>query len=151
MVKVHIWLPDDGHVGHTALTIRGVYFSFWPEERAGLKDLKIKRSHPGSYMEELLDDIRNEGGRQPVTIELHGLDEDRMLEYVERLMLDVPRYQLAWNNCSTMVVNCLVEGSGRPPGFVPHAGHYSRLGRILGIGIWTPHQVLRFVRELQNS
>ena len=74
-----------------------------------------------------------------------------MLSFVEQLMLDTPRYQLAWNNCSTMVVNCLVKGSGQAPKFIPHAGHYSRLGRVLGIGIWTPHQVLRFVRELESN
>lgn len=149
MVKVHIWLPDDEHVGHTALTVGGSYFSFWPDGAADKKDLKLKTSHPGSYMDELLDDISNEGGRQPITMELQGLDETRMLYYIKQLTLNVPKYQLAWNNCWTMVVNCLVEGLGRPPAFVPHAGHYSRLGRILGIGIWTPHQVLRYARELK--
>jgi hypothetical protein len=47
MVKVHIWLHDENHVGHTALTVRDRYISFWPDGEAGKKDLKVKTSQPG--------------------------------------------------------------------------------------------------------
>jgi hypothetical protein len=33
-MQVHIWLPHGNHVGHASLTIRGIYFSFWPEDNA---------------------------------------------------------------------------------------------------------------------
>lgn len=39
----------------------------------------------------------------------------------------------------------------RSPSFTPHAGEYNRFGRVLGWGIWTPAQVLKFARELQQS
>jgi len=50
MVKVHIWMPDSKYVGHTALTVRNVYISFWPDGEAGKKDLKISRfRHSNGY------------------------------------------------------------------------------------------------------
>ena len=36
------------------------------------------------------------------------------------------------------------------PSFTPHTGHYSRFGWILGRGIWTPDQVLRFANEINQ-
>ena len=151
MVKVHVWLQHGDNVGHAALSIGDVYVSFWPDGEAGKKDLKIKRSHPGTFMEDLHQDIAREGNRAPTTIILSGLDEDKMLDYVDQITRDVPRYQLAWNNCSHVVVNCLIAGAGRKPSFVPDARRYSQLGRILGRGIWTPDQVLRFAQELKNG
>lgn len=63
MVKVHVWLPDSGHVGHTALTVKDRYISFWPDGEAGKKDLKIKRSQPGMLLQSINEDVRNEGNR----------------------------------------------------------------------------------------
>jgi hypothetical protein len=47
-----------------------------------------------------------------------------------------------------VVAAALMAGARRKPSFIPHAGSYGRLGRIVGIGIWTPDQVLKFVQEL---
>ena len=147
-MQVHIWLPHGDHVGHASLTVRGIYFSFWPEDDAGKKDLKSKRSHPGSLMQTIEDDIRAEGGMIPRTFEMRGLDEDAVIEYVTGVQENLPRYQLARNNCSHVVAAALMAGAGRKPSFIPHAGNYGRLGRIVGIGIWTPDQVLKFAQEL---
>lgn len=147
-MQVHIWLPHGNHVGHASLTIRGIYFSFWPEDNAGKKDLKSKRSHPGSLMQTIEDDIRAEDGMIPRTFEMKGLDENAVIEYVTGVQENLPRYQLARNNCSHVVAAALMAGAGRKPSFIPHAGSYGRLGRIVGIGIWTPDQVLKFVQEL---
>lgn len=57
-MQVHIWLPHGNQVGHASLTVRGIYFSFWPEDDAGKKDLKSKRSHAGSLMQTIEDDIQ---------------------------------------------------------------------------------------------
>ncbi len=70
-----------------------------------------------------------------------------MLNYVKDVQLNTPRYQLARNNCSHIVVNCLKVGAQKPS-FTPHAGAYAKIGKILGRGIWTPDQVLRYAREL---
>ena len=41
-----------------------------------------------------------------------------------------------------------MAAAGRKPSFIPHAGNYSWLGRVVGIGVWTPDQVMKFVQEL---
>lgn len=149
MVRVHVWLPIGTYVGHTALTVRDRYISFWPDGEAGKKDLKIKRSQPGLLLQSLNEDVRSEGYRQPITIELYHLDEDKILRYLADLENDLPRYQIARNNCSHIVANALMAGTVRKPTFIPHAGHYSKLGKVLGVGIWTPDQILKYAQELQ--
>jgi hypothetical protein len=152
MVKVHVWLPHGEHVGHTALTIGTVYVSFWPDGSAGKTDVLIKRSQPSQFMEALRDDVHNEGDRQPITIKLDRLDEEKMLDFVNDLRQKSPRYQLAQHNCSHVVANCLMAGTGTKPSFTPHGGEYGGvIGKYLGRGIWTPAQVLEFARELQKA
>lgn len=151
MVRVHIWLPDGKHVGHTAMTVKNAYISFWPDGGAEKKDLKIKRSQPGMFIASLHDDIYNEGNRQPITVELPHLDAEKILDYVSDLQAKAPRYQLARHNCSHVVAKALMAGASAKPTFTPHAGQYSRMGRVLGLGIWTPDQILRFVNELKRE
>ncbi len=151
MVKVHIWLPDSKHVGHTSLSVKNDYVSFWPDGSANKKDLKIKRSQPGMLVQSLHEDIRNEGNRRPVTIDLPNLNEDMVLDFLADMQRNTPRYQIARNNCSHIVANALIAGAGNKPSFTPHAGHYSKMGRFLGIGIWTPDQIMRFAKELQSA
>lgn len=149
MVRVHIWMPNTEHVGHTALTIGNVYVSFWPEGEAGKKDLKIKRSHPSAFMASLQDDVINEGNRQPITVSISGkIDESALLDHIEKIRRDAPRYQLAKNNCSHVVAQCLFVACQKKPTFVPNASAYGRAGKVLGHGIWTPDQVLKYAREL---
>jgi len=147
VVKVHIWTKNSEHVGHAALTIGATYISFWPDGDAGKKDLKIKTSQPGTFMASLADDIRNEGNRQPITITLNNLDEKEILLFVKKIQINTPRYQLARNNCSHIIAQCLQAGAVKPS-FTPTAKEYGKLGSILGYGIWTPEQVLRYAREL---
>ena len=142
-------MQDAEHVGHTALTIGNVYVSFWPDGEAGKKDLKIKRSQPGAFMTSLRDDVINEGNRQPITIDVsEGINESALLDHIETLQRNTPRYQLARNNCSHIVAECLFVACQKKPSFIPNAGAYGRAGRILGHGIWTPDQILRYAREL---
>jgi len=100
MVKVHVWLPNGTHVGHAALTVKDRYISFWPDGEAGKKDLKIKRSQPGMLLQSINEDIHNEGNRQPITVDLPKLEEERVLMYLADLEDEMPRYQIARNNCS---------------------------------------------------
>jgi len=150
MVKVHIWLPDATHIGHTALTVKDRYISFWPDGEAGKKDLKIKRSQPGLLIQNLNEDIFNEGNRKPTTIELPKLNAERILFFLASLEGDTPKYQIARNNCSHIIAKALMAGSNRKPSFTPHAGSYSRLGVVLGLGIWTPDQILKYAEELRS-
>ncbi|WP_338848913.1 hypothetical protein V8J88_08215 [Massilia sp. W12] len=148
MIKVFIWLPHEQMVGHTALLVRGQYISFWPEGGADAKDIKTKRSQTGAWVASLGKDIHSEGGRQPEVIELYNLDEEAVLSFYNDYVQMQPRYQIVRNNCSHVVANCLMAG-GRKPSFTPNAGHYGNLARILGIGVWTPDQILKFANELK--
>jgi len=56
---------------------------------------------------------------------------------------------LARNNCSHIVAECLRIGSGKHASFKPNAGDYSKLGKVLGVGIWTPSQILKYAQELK--
>lgn len=75
MLKVHVWGPHANMVGHASLSFGDNYVSFWPEDAAGKKDLKIKRSHSGAFMNALREDIELEGGRDPITITMHHYDD----------------------------------------------------------------------------
>lgn len=148
MLKVHVWLPHGNMVGHASLSFGADYISFWPEDSAGKKDLKIKRSHPGHFMEALHEDIRSEGNRQPITVTILRFNADNLEDFILDLQRNRPRYQLARYNCSSVVSDCLKVACGEGPSFYPTAQGYSRLGKILGRGIWTPYEVLRYAREL---
>ena len=99
---------------------------------------------------ELRQDIINEGNRQPITVEITWLEEEAVLDYIDKIQRETPRYQIARNNCSHIIALALMAGANRRPSFTPHAGRYHALGRVIGYGIWTPDQILRFARELQG-
>ncbi len=151
MLQVHIWPPLGNMVGHASLSFGTNYISFWPEDSAGIKDLKIKRSHPGAFMNALHEDIQAEGGRQPTTITISKVDADKLSKFIADLISDTPRYQLAKYNCSHVVAECLKVACNQDPSFQPSAKDYGKLGKILGRGIWTPNEILRYALELAKS
>lgn len=151
MLKVHVWPPHGNMVGHSSLSFGANYVSFWPADSAGKKDLKIKRSHPGHFMAALQEDIRSEGGRQPITVTIPCANEERLARHIADLISNAPRYQLAKNNCSNVVAECLKVASGKEPTFHPTAHDYGKLGKTLGRGIWTPNEVLKYARELASG
>jgi hypothetical protein len=148
VLKVHVWLPNESMVGHASLSFRNNYVSFWPKDPAGKKDLKIKTSHPGHFMSALDEDIEAEGNRQPITVTIPHFDEERLSKFIADLISNTPRYQLARFNCSSVVAECLKVACDRKPTFYPTAQDYGKLGKILGRGIWTPNEILRYAREL---
>lgn len=151
MLKVHVWQPHENMVGHASLSFGGNYVSFWPEDSAGKKDLKIKRSHPGEFMVALSEDIQAEGGRQPITVTIKNIDADKLEDFILELQRQNPRYQLAKYNCSNVVADCLHAACGKDPSFHPSAHDYGKLGKVLGRGIWTPNEILRYARELAGQ
>jgi len=151
MLTVYIWLPHGNMVGHASLAFRSNYVSFWPEDSAGKKDLKIKRSHPSHFMAALREDIEAEGNRQPIPITIQNIDDDALSRYVAELISNTPRYQLARYNCSHLVAECIKIATGKEPSFTPTAQEYGKLAKVLGWGIWTPQGVLRYARELSTE
>ena len=151
MLKVHVWLPHGDMVGHASLSFGLSYVSFWPADGVGKKDLKIKRSTPGHFMNRLADDIFAEGGRQPVTVAIPRVDAEKLERFIVRLQENMPEYQIARYNCSHVVAECLKVVCNKDASFSPSAHDYSRLGRILGNGIWTPFEILRYAKELAKQ
>jgi len=150
LLKAHVWLPHNNMVGHASLSFGTNYVSFWPEDAAGKKDLKIKRSHPGSFMNALHEDIQAEGDRQPTTVTIPNINQEKLSRFVADLVSNTPRYQLAKYNCSNVVAECLKVACDKDPSFHPTAQDYGKLGRALGRGIWTPKEILRYARELAS-
>ncbi|GLR69271.1 hypothetical protein [Agaribacter marinus] len=86
MLKVHVWPPHGDMVGHASLSFGANYVSFWPEDAAGKKDLKIKRSHPGSFRSALHEDIQAEGGLKPTTIVISRINEEKLSLFISDLI-----------------------------------------------------------------
>lgn len=148
MLQVHVWPPHGNMVGHASLSFGSNYVSFWPEDSAGKKDLKIKTSHPGAFMTALAEDIKAEENRKPITVTIHKINERKLEDFILELQRATPRYQLAKYNCSNVVAQCLKVACEQDPSFKPTAQDYGKLGRVLGRGIWTPNEILRYAREL---
>lgn len=148
MLKVHVWSPHGNMVGHASLSFGTNYVSFWPEDSAGKKDLKIKTSHPGSFLNALHEDIKAEGDRQPISVTISNINTEKLSRFVADLQSNTPRYQLARYNCSNVVAECLKVACEKDPSFRPSAHDYDKLGKSLGRGIWTPNEILRYAREL---
>ena len=147
-MKVHVWLPSGGMVGHASLYFGSNYVSFWPAESAGKKDLKVKTSRPGNFINALHEDIHSEGGRQPVTVLIANANVRQLEEFILKLQRNTPRYQVARYNCSNVVAECLRAAYDVEPSFHPTAQEYGQLARLLGRRIWTPNEILRYAREL---
>lgn len=84
----------------------------------------------------------------PKTHEIEGLNEGAVIQYVRGAQENLPRYQIARNNCSHVVASALMAGAGRKASFIPHSGSHGRLGCVVGMGVRTPAMVLKFVQEL---
>lgn len=151
MLKVHVWLPHGNMVGHASISFGTTYISFWPADGAGKKDLKIKRRQPGHFMQALEEDIASEGNRSPSTITLNNVDTVALSKHIQELQREIPQYQLARFNCSHLVADCLRVACGIEPTFKPTAHDYGRLGKVIGRGIWTPHEILRYANELAKN
>lgn len=101
-------------------------------------------------MNALHEDIHAEGGRQPITVTIPHINQEKLSRFVAELISNAPRYQLARFNCSNVIAECLKVACDREPSFHPTAHDYGRIGKVLGRGIWTPNEILRYARELAS-
>ncbi len=97
------------------------------------------------------EDIQAEEGRQPTTVVIPRINADKHEDFILDLQRNIPRYQLAKYNCSHVVAECLKVACEKEPSFHPFANEYGRLGRVLGRGIWTPNEILKYARELADN
>lgn len=144
---VHIW--KGGKFGHASMTIgeNGSYVSWWPgksnkgKEGANMKSLLPYIKHASEQPLTLKQDIEWEDNEIPESYSLvfDELDEAEMEKYylshyAGRKASD---YQLARQNCSTMVIKVLKAGG---------AHHVEQMPRV---SVWTPDRVESYVRKLK--
>lgn len=164
-VTVYVWRRSAQHIGHASMQVGEVYMSFWPEGTAGKKDVTLKQSHPGAFIESLEEDILNEGNRQPQALTVEGLDEAAMLRTFVDLGAAECRYNVVRMNCASFAAAVLEAGSGRPPSFQPTINPLDYLGtgqgtrkltealmlRYRGTSIWNPEQLWLYATELRSK
>jgi hypothetical protein len=150
MIEVYVWLParhgSQKNVGHASMLVDGqTYISWWPDESAGFgRDFHPIRNK--SY----LSDVRDEGGNPHWTVQLSGLNEKAILDWwagfglikgqVE-LQGPLPPYNLASQNCSTVVADGLKRGGGDN-----YAGWYNSWSLI-----WRPQTVLDYSQAIKQG
>ena len=155
-ITLYVWLGRGDNPGHVSLQVGATYMSYWPGEEAGKKDFKVKQTHPPAFPNSYRMDRRLERRESDVRMELHGLDEQRILDSWATFRREPARYNMVKHNCSTVIASLLEFGSGVPPSFTPQIriddhvrGWPERLLlrlRFLGnhIHMWTPNAVHRY-------
>ncbi|MEM7210640.1 MAG: hypothetical protein AAF479_01925 [Pseudomonadota bacterium] len=151
MLKVHVWRPKGDMVGHSSLSYADKYISFWPDGGAGKKDVKLKTSQPGQLIGSLSEDIKNEGDRNPETIEITKFDAKKLEKFIGEIKNDIPKYQIANYNCSNVVAEAIQVATGVKPDFEPNATSYGMLASMFGRGVWTPEGVLKYAKQVSEK
>ena len=157
-IKVLVWLPNAGNVGHTSMQVdEDVYISFWPD--------KAKKTFAGSIIRNLTMNVvrrplyrdyefdREKNGFEPITIELEALNEEEIKKYWFKVKDSEVSYKLADFNCSTVIANALYIGSGVKPSFRPLADldMYIGMGIPLGeIEAWEPKTILQYAKDINR-
>jgi hypothetical protein len=137
------------------------YVSYWPNEPAGKKDVKIGTTHESTFARRYETDRRLEERAADQTVELRWLDEARMLEAWEKIVEDKVPYNMLSHNCSTVIATLLELGSGISPDFKP-ALRADEIGsptmrfvlrlRFLGsrVAMWTPNELHRYALQIKE-
>jgi hypothetical protein len=150
MIAVYVWLPksvgNQKNVGHSSMLVKAqTYVSWWPDEAAGL----VGDFHP-IRNKSFASDVEDEGAGPDFTVTLNGLDEKAVLDWWgsfglvrngELLQGPLPRYNLAQQNCSTVVAVGLKVAGGDS-----YASWYASHSVI-----WRPQTVLDYARSIQKG
>jgi hypothetical protein len=157
-VKIFIWLPKGGRVGHSAMeTGNQTYISLWPGHgRKGFArsviqkmTMNVKRR---PFYRDYAADVEAEGF-DPIVVELDSLNEEVIETYWEKVKMSELEYELTEFNCSTIIANALYLGSGIQPSFQPLAevDTYVGLGIPLGqVEAWEPKYIWQYAREIKR-
>ncbi len=161
---VYIWKNAPSDVGHASLQVRDEYVSFWPKTAAkAKKDIKLGEMHDASYPKSYRVDCRVEHREADKSIHIHGLDEDKMIEYWGEFKSSSSKYNMLESNCSTIVASLLELGSGIPPLNSPSISIDEYVGspymrwllklRFMGnyIKMWTPNDVMTYALQIKSS
>jgi len=157
-VKVYVWLPRGGQVGHSSMQVgEQTYISFWPGHgrkgfvRTALQKMTMNVKRRPYYRD--YEGDRDAEGFDPVVVELEHLDEAAMAAYWDKVQASELNYELTEFNCSTIIANALYVGSGVKSSFQPKAevDDYVGLGIPLGqVEAWEPRHVLQYAKEIKR-
>ncbi len=157
-VKVYIWLPQGGNVGHSSLQIgEAAYMSFWPDRAkkgfitSAIRSLTMNVMRQPLYQDYSLD--RAKEGFDPIVLDLENLNEAAMIEYWEKVKDSELVYKLAEFNCSTVIANALYIGSNLKPSFRPLAAVDDYVGTGIPLGsieAWEPKTILQYAKEIKR-
>ena len=114
-MKVYVWMPSGGLVGHSSLELSdGTYISWWPDENKN-KDLPLVtlKGHASSGLEE---DIDGEGRNPTHTFTLTRRYVEKKIKQWWNKFKYEGSYILATTNCCWVVYKALTEG-GAPSKF----------------------------------
>ncbi|MGA7934162.1 MAG: hypothetical protein WCA35_11495 [Kovacikia sp.] len=157
-VKVFVWPPKGGNVGHSSMQVgTHTYISLWPGHgRKGFArsvilklTMNVKRS---PFYRDYASD-REAEGFDPFIVELNTLNEDAMQKYWEKVQISGLKYELTEFNCSTIIANALYIGSSLQPNFQPLAevDTYVGVGIPLGeVEAWEPKHILQYARDIKR-
>ena len=146
-VTVYIW---DSHgteaVGHASLALSdGTYISWWPhsdaKKRLPTGHTKISKASPNPTLE---DDIRDEDGQKPTSINVGGLNENAIKKWWMDFKTKETEWRLLDQNCSTVVFEALCAGGAleRLP------GDTAAVYRIRPV--WFPAAVKKLANDLNS-
>jgi hypothetical protein len=158
-VKVYIWLPKSGRVGHSSMLVGSeTYISFWPGQnrkgffRSIISTLTINVKRRPFYRDYAADCAAEEF--EPLEVELSTLNENAIQKYWEKVQASELAYELTEFNCSTIIANALYFGSGLQPSFLPLAevDDYVGMGIPLGqVEAWEPKNIWQYAKELKRK
>jgi hypothetical protein len=150
VITVYVWLPNrrgnQKNVGHASMLVgEQTYISWWPDQSAGFgRDFHPIRNK--SYR----SDVKDEGGTPHWSVQLNGLNEKAILDWWAGFGLikgqlelpgPLPPYNLASQNCSTVVANGLKKGGGDT-----FASWFSSWSVI-----WRPQTVLDYAEAIKRG
>jgi hypothetical protein len=150
MIEVYIWLPkkvgNQKNVGHASMLVGGhTYISWWPDSVARLGH----NFHP-IRNKNYKSDVRDEGCVPDGNILLKGLNEKAILDWWQQFGLTrgsmvfqgpLPPYNLAKQNCSSVVAQALKKGGGDS-----YANWYNSWSVI-----WRPRTVLDYALAIERE
>lgn len=158
-VNVYVWWPSKAGIGHSAMSVSGVYLSFWPGGSGISSEKDTAKFYPAHFMTTLDDDVRSERSRPHETVILNRLDENKMLDFVRAFKSLRRNYHLMLNNCSQPVKIALYEGSNRtPPNFAvvapesiygPVPSSVKPIESVIRAS-WNPDSVSRYANMLKR-
>lgn len=166
IVKVNVWMPSPGNVGHASLSFRDVYASFRPLG-AKKQDLMNVRERDPQFPPTYRWDRKHEGRDAEYRPKLDGLDIELMAGMWEGIKTSIGLpYDIVRLNGLTMTMMLLEQGSGISPSDEVGRGGLAideytenpeqrRLLRArfgsMRIAMWTPTALLSYVEEIKKN